>query len=241
MVLLQLIGQGAFIAASLMLGVKLLLLARRTRELPELGIGLAFLLGGGLGYVAWFAIAVATIQGGSPALVHRIAAFGLACSVAGAIWNGVGNVAIFRPGRTWARLYVGALGLAMGAGWVVFCVEEPGSGSMAFWVPVTLATLIYGWGAGESLLLARLLHKRARLGMADPLVVNRAAQWGFANVAIVVLVAISLCGRLVYGVALPAWISALNAGFGLVGATAIWLGFFPTRGLRERLARIYAS
>ena len=50
MELLGAIGGVSFILASLVIGLRLLLLARRTRELPEFVIGLALFLMGGLGY-----------------------------------------------------------------------------------------------------------------------------------------------------------------------------------------------
>ena len=48
--LLGLIGFGSFLAVSTVVGIRLLLLARRTRRLPELAIGLDFILAGSIGY-----------------------------------------------------------------------------------------------------------------------------------------------------------------------------------------------
>ena len=48
--LLGLIGFGSFLTVSAVVGVRLLLLARRTRRLPELAIGLNFVLAGLIGY-----------------------------------------------------------------------------------------------------------------------------------------------------------------------------------------------
>ena len=50
MELFALVGLSAYCLVSLVVGIRLLLLARRTRELPELLIGLAFLTGGAIGY-----------------------------------------------------------------------------------------------------------------------------------------------------------------------------------------------
>ncbi|MBW2400540.1 MAG: hypothetical protein JRG80_14860, partial [Deltaproteobacteria bacterium] len=44
------IGGGSFILASLVIGVRVLMLARRTRELPEIAMGLGLVLMGGLSY-----------------------------------------------------------------------------------------------------------------------------------------------------------------------------------------------
>jgi hypothetical protein len=51
MTLVQHLGMLAFLLTSLAVGVRLLLLWRRTRELPELTIGLAFVLAGFAGGV----------------------------------------------------------------------------------------------------------------------------------------------------------------------------------------------
>ena len=48
--LLGLVGFGAFLAVSAVVGFRLLLLARRTRRLPELAIGLNFVFAGLVGY-----------------------------------------------------------------------------------------------------------------------------------------------------------------------------------------------
>ena len=48
--ILGVIGFGSFLAVSLAVGTRLLLLARRTRRLPELAMGLNFLLAGFIGY-----------------------------------------------------------------------------------------------------------------------------------------------------------------------------------------------
>ena len=50
MQLLAALGGGAFVLVSLVLSTRLLLLASRTRQLPELLVGLVLLLLGGVGY-----------------------------------------------------------------------------------------------------------------------------------------------------------------------------------------------
>ncbi|HTO54947.1 MAG TPA: hypothetical protein VMR50_16305, partial [Myxococcota bacterium] len=48
--LLGLVGFASFIGASLVVGIRLLALAWRTRKLPELAIGANFVIAGALGY-----------------------------------------------------------------------------------------------------------------------------------------------------------------------------------------------
>ncbi|HEY8494582.1 MAG TPA: hypothetical protein VIN04_11860 [Myxococcota bacterium] len=238
-VLLALVGQVAFIGASLALGVKLIALWRRTRQLPELCVGLSFLLSGGLGYLAWFLLGVAMLHEASPQLRHALAASGLACSGLGAIANGIGNARIFRPGRVWPLVFVGMLGAGMAVGFGIYV--RAASGHASFWIGPLLSLPIFVWGATEALTLWSVLRRRARLGLADPLVVNRTGQWGVASLAVALMVAITVASRLLHGVYPPAWVSAAGSGLCLVAALAIWLGFFPPRAFRERLARAYAA
>jgi hypothetical protein len=241
MFLLQLVGQAAFIAASLTLGAKLVLLWRRTREVPELAIGLSFLLGGGVAYLAWLALAVGVARGASAALLGPVLLLGLVCTCLGAIANGVGIARIFRPDARWPLPCLGGLALWMAGAAGVGAVSAPERASVAFWAGILAILPIYGWAAGEALVLARTLHRRARLGLADPVVVNRIAQWGVSGVIVVLMTSFSFASRLLHGPVMPPWVSALNAGLGVVAAAAIWLGFFPPRALRERLATAYAS
>jgi hypothetical protein len=239
MLLVALIGQLAFVVASVALGIKLLALWRRTRQLSELCMGLSFLLSGGLGYVSWFVLAVVTFRGGSPELRHAITAFGLAASFLGAIAYGVGCARIFRPGRRGPALFVATLGTGMIAGWTIYVRAV--SGHPSFWIPPALSIPIFAWGAIESLLLWSVLRKRVRLGLADPLVVNRTGQWGLASLAIALMIALSCAGRVLYGTQPVAWLSVIGSALCLAAAVSIWLGFFPPRSLRDRLAEATTS
>jgi hypothetical protein len=241
MALLQLIGMAAFIVASLALGAKLLLLWRRTREVPELALGVAFLLGGGLGYVAWLAMLIAASAGAGPLLLRALLLAGLACTCLGALAHAMGVASIFRPGARWTGPMITAFGLWVAGSWTLGLVGGPEQASQAFWAGVMGILPLYVWAAGETFVLAHTLHRRARLGLADPVVAHRIAQWGVSSSAVVVMSVLSFVGRLLYGPVLPPWVGALNAVLGLVAATAIWLGFFPPRALRARLAAAYGS
>ncbi len=237
MLVLQLVGQGAFILASLLLGVKLIGLWRRTREVSELTIGLSFLLGGGLGFLSWFVLAVVRALHGSEQTLHAISLFGLLVTALGTFCLGEGLRRIYRPREGWPVALIGATALVTASGWVGHCFS--GRGGMAFWVAIAATLPTYLWGAAEAFLLGRVLHKRARLGLADPAVVNRLVNWGIAASCVVVMVGLSVGTSLRGGVEHPAWISALIASIGLVTALAIWLGFFPPRGYLQRVARAY--
>jgi len=243
MVLLQLLGMVAFILASVILGVKLLLLWHRTHELPELSVGLGFLLGGGLGYVSFMALTVAMMQG-NLVLIRIFSLVGLAFCCCGALLMGVAAREIYRPTARWPWLYLGVISAFMLGGWITLLRLPAGQSSALFWWTITPSAFIYAWVGLEGWLLQKVLAKRARLGMADPLVVSRAFQWSLSSLYVVVMITI---GPIVYLMGsqdashFPAWASMLQSGCGLATAGAIWLGFFPPAFYRGRLAKTYGA
>jgi hypothetical protein len=241
MVILQLLGQVAYIGASLVVGTKLILLWRRTREFPELGVGLAFVLGGGVAYAAWLVFGVATSAGVPRETLSPVLLLGLFATCMGALANGAAIARIYRPGSRWTAAFLGASGVTMAAGMIVTVAFPPPRSSVGFWTGLLAALPIWTWAAGESFALAQTLHRRAKLGLADPVVVSRIVLWGTCMAIVVAMTVISFVGRLVSGPMMNPAVGAVTALLGVAGALAIWLGFFPPRALRERLAREYGS
>ena len=243
MVLLQLLGMVAFIAASVVLGVKLLLLWRRTHEVPEFSIGMAFLLGGGLGYLAFLALTVAAMHH-DQVLVHNFSLVGLAFACSGALSMGIGAKSIYRASVHWPWLFLAAISACMFAGWTTLFRNPVGQVSDAFWWTITPSIAIYAWVGLEGWMLYQVLSKRARLGMAEPVVVGRTFQWSLSSLYVVVMIGIGPIVRLTVGPdpgAYPAWASTLQSFCGLATAAAIWLGFFPPAFYRGRLAKTYGA
>jgi hypothetical protein len=237
MLMAALIGYTAYILASLFLGTRLVLLWRRTREWPELTIGGAFLLGGVLGHVAWLAVAIAGISGAAPETIKSIATLGLTVTVLGSLSSGTGTAMIFRSTELWARGFLTCVALALFAGLAAY-VRGPIRGtSMTFWWTLAATSLLYLWGAIEAISVGRILQKRARLGMAEPLVANRTLMWGYSGATVVLTIAISFGARVVYGPVAPAWTAILSSASLLIGAGTIWLGFFPPAAYRTRVER----
>jgi hypothetical protein len=230
-----LLGYLAYMVASLVVGGRLVRLWRRTREWPELIIGTSFLSAGTLAYVAWFAVAVLLAGGAAPSKIHRVASFGLFLTVLGACTSGIGIAMIFRTGQRWAKVYTTGLGLGMLVGLSIYATSE--ATSMAFWWTLVVSTPIYSWGAFETLSLGLVLRKRARLGLADPLVVNRTMKWGISYGMVAVSTLVAFAARLQYGHPPPAWASALGSGLLVAAAGGIWFAFFPPAFYRARLKR----
>ena len=163
MALLQNLGVLAFLAASLLVGVRLLLLWQRTRQLPELTIGLAFVLAGFIGGVL---IHLATVLG-SAALGHGA----VATLHAGSLCLAVFTWRVFRPDHLWAGSLVATL--AAGAGLALLGGSGYGSegaarGGTLFWLGFVCRALPFGWAALESGLYYSRIRRRAQIGLADP-------------------------------------------------------------------------
>jgi hypothetical protein len=245
--LLAAIGGAAFILTSLVMGVRLLLLARRTGELPELAVGLALFLMGGLAYPMIAVARFATPLPEGP----RIALAGLAL-----LLNGVGTVAVgvfnwrvFRPSEPWARTAVAALAVALAASLALealtpglrdAALHNRGAGLRAFFV---LLGLPLAWASWESLRFHGLLLKRMRLGLGDPVVADRMWLWGISTLAAFVSnLATSVSSFFGVDIAVSTFGALLIAPLGLLAAGAMWLAFFPPESyLRRVAARAAAS
>ena len=189
------IGQsvGAFATLLLFLvgwviGLRLLLLARRTRRVPELAIGLGIFLIGGVSYP--LAVISSYLRDTAPALA-------VACIVASATSSHLGVTAncvfiwkVFRPAAGWARALVILAIVATGIGFAgnLHLGLTGGVHTMADkkgWTLFLMATavLAFSWAAVESLLYHDKLRRRLAFGMADPIVVDRFWLWGISSAA----------------------------------------------------------
>jgi hypothetical protein len=176
------LGLGVPILLSL-LSLRLFRLASRTRELPELLVGIYFL-------VVPFGISL-TIRTDrfAPEDAAAVRAASNALATAGGVALLLFTWCVFRPAERWARglawggsaalVALWALGLALGA---------YASGSSLFLLLPCYAS--YLWVFVESLRYYLLLRRRRQLGLADPVLVNRFllfAVWTGSVVAITLL------------------------------------------------------
>jgi hypothetical protein len=234
------LGGGAFVLASIAVGVRLLLLAWRSGELPEFAIGLALLLMGGIGYPA------AAVARGAPGLgiLSRVvlAAAGMFCMVLGTGGIAVFNWKVFRSESRTAGRFVALLGACLVASfaWQAatpgFLAAARNHGAGLHGIEV-LAGVALAWAAIESTSYAGKLRKRLALGLVDPLVADRVRLWCIAIVAAQILNAASLVA--VYlGVDIATWRygGALIGPIGLVAALSMLLAFLPPAGYRRFVA-----
>jgi hypothetical protein len=238
---LGLIGFGSLLAVSLTVGIRLLLLARRTRRLPELAMGLNFVVAGFLGYA--LLVAAESLH----LFPERLAGFGSFFGVTGISIGGV-LVCLFtqRVFHAHSRVALAALvllsgwfGLASYGAWILN-VEKAQAGFgvwFGHWGSNVGMFAAYAWSTLESLRYYALMQRRARIGIGDPLVANRFLLWGIGTLA-TLLVTLLYIGTQLFGhYELPASLIGVSSMLVLVTAIAEWLAFLPPRSYRERFAR----
>ena len=229
--------------ASTAIGVRMLLVARRTRQLPELLFGLAFLCGGLGQGLAVLGQRTLWTEPGSFATTMNTSLFGL---------NMLGNIAlyvviwrVFRPaelrGAVVTALGIGALligfGMRIGGGEFVDGTTY-GDG-----MRVTLAARIsiFCWITMEAQYHGAMLFKRARLGLADAMAAAQVRLWGVAGLANMLLsVMIAYYTLELHRSPLEDfWPVCAILVLVTVSVTTMWIAFFPPAGLAARVrARI---
>ena len=247
--LLGLLGLVAFVLASLVVGTRILLLARRTRGAPETLIGSSLVIAGGLGTGGavlpslWTTLDVETAY-----VVYQLSSvashvgYGLLFFF---VWR------VFRPNETWAAVLffacVGVLALG-GVGLGVSLqlgesISRPESGAR-LWLLVSLVARFVGylWASIESFRYAAMLRRRLRIGLGDPLTASRFNYWGVCTTAVVLIWANLAAEQLIPVVAEhPALTQLISALLGFVVAGSLSVAFFPRGAARGSAATVDPS
>ena len=216
------------------LGARMLRLARSTRQLPELAIGLHV-----LALIVGYAVEFAGMELASshPVVGFWLRAFANLCYAICIHVYLLFTWRVFAPGNRWAMGAVVALTLALAIGWMgevlttQFGFAATRFSAPWFWLAFVPRMLGMGWASFEALVHYTKLRRRIVLGLADPLAANRLLLWALAALSewmIYGVVAMTiLAGRpedYITGRA-AFWVSA----FGVSGAVCMWFGFFPPR------------
>jgi hypothetical protein len=240
--LLGLIGFGSFLAASLAVGIRLLWLARRTRRLPELAVGLDLVLAGAVGYALLLAAESLRLL---PAPYDGIASFaGVSAISLGSCFLALFSCRVFRPGSRVARVALALLILWLGLGvwgswWLhVADVSSGVAGWLGSWAPNLGLAASYAWASFEPLRYQALLRRRARIGLAsgDTDVARRMLLWGLGTGAIAAIALVHLVAQLIGHFELPTSLVPVVSIFALVAAISEWLAFSPPRLRLRRFA-----
>lgn len=241
--LLGLVGFGSFLAVSLAVGIRLLLLARRTRTLPELAIGLDLLLAGAIGY--GLLLAAESLQLFAQSHAGWASFAGVSAISVGSGFLALFSCRVFRPDSAAARaalmLLVIWLGFGVYGSWVLHVsrISYGIGGWLGSWAPNLGLLAAYGWASCEPLHYWMQLRRRARIGIdsGDPLVANRMLLWGVGTGAIASVTLLHLAAQLLGHYELPPSLVGVVSLLALVAAVSEWLAFFPPRAYRQRFVR----
>jgi hypothetical protein len=237
----------AFVLASAVVSIRLLLLARCTGERPERLLGLGILGTAVLGYGVL--IVAALLRGGTG--TEATSGLERALHAAGALLHDAGVsmvllfvLAVFRPGVRWAQALAGAALLALWGGHVGWELGNgyrstlPGNGF--WWLRYAVIWSYPLWTMVESYRYYGLLRRRQALGLADPLVTNRFLLWGSASLGTALATWTAslpylLVDRPETALAWGPAVQVATATFGIVTVTLYGLTFFAPAWYRRRV------
>lgn len=231
-------GVGCMILACMAVGVRLVALAVRRRQLPELALGGSYLLFGALGYPLGAVARASAAEGAADA--GSWLAVALAIQNLGIVSCYVFNARVFRPG--WSGIAIASTGAGLLlVSWLGHGVHPgwAGAESHGFWYYLGLGTraAAFVWGAVEAFRYRAQLERRARIGLADVVVANRMLLWGATYVLIALGFGVYAWGtRWSGGVNSPVVVLPL-ATCGVGAAAMMTLTFFPPAAYRRWLAR----
>ena len=234
------VGFGSFLSVSAVVGFRLLLVARRTRRLPELAIGLNFVLAGLVGY--GLLIAAESLRVVPPPYDGWASLAGVTFMSLGCFSVCVFTRHVFRPdeGGATAALVALALWLTLGVigSWFLHIEKhEAGVGAwLGHWAPNLGMLGAYAWSSWEPLRYHVQLRRRVAMGLGDPLIANRMLLWGIGTLASAAVAAVHFVTQLQGVHALPPSLVGVVSTLVLVTACAEWLAFFPPRAYVRRFA-----
>lgn len=220
--------------ALLIVGGRLLLLAGRTRQKPELILGISSFTAGGSLLVPLGLSAAALSPGWRSVLepLPRLLSIISVASIALLAWK------VFRADDLWARAL--CLFLTLGLLPSIFESAQLSSNSSAFgqvlWWTTQLAVVIsYVWAAAEAFIYQRGLRRRQRYGLAPKdLVPNQILIWSFSlglTATIYSWLSVVSVSRHYFGRNLSS--TFVTSSLGLLVSICLWLAFFPPKGRRQ--------
>jgi hypothetical protein len=241
--LVLLLSTAAYVGVGIAVGVRLVRLARRSRGFPERMLGIACLAGPGV--LAPCLVVVHALA--EPEPLVRAAAFvgqigyALFCSVMVLFtWQ------CFRPDESWARWLarasIVAVVFASGAGMARALGLAPvlELRDMDHWTfrLIGFSSLVgHAWTGLESFAYYGRMRKRAKLGLADPVVTNRFLLWGLVAVGALLASGVPLVVGLLGGDSFNDVPTRLvGAAATIFGTVCLQLAFLPPQSYLRWLA-----
>jgi hypothetical protein len=230
-----LVGVGflAFFVVALVVGVRVLLMARRTHGLPEICMGLGVL---GIGPVGFgLMVAARQVDHANVALYSAMLGIAFFAMGVGTFANFVFNWRVYHPGSKLVRAIVILGGLGIVTSFMVaglthgFRSTDPLDPSGFTRSLLQIACLL--WSAGEAFFYWTKMRLRVRVGLADPVVSNRFLMWAIATFAAGWGTLVGFGGQIASGSTVydAGWVMVSSSMHGLVSAIAIALAFLPPR------------
>ena len=243
MKLLAALGVVAFFLVGLGVGVRLLALWLRTRQLPELLAALAFLCLGPLAFT--LSVTGSRLVEGSPDLARPLAALASASAGTGAACAAFFTIVVFRPESRIARVSAWLVAAALLGCWIGvglsngFDVRRAPGGFRYAGQVLRLGILL--WAALEAFVYWSFMQRRVPLGLADPVVANRLALWGVGMSMGAAALAIGFFGGALRASGYTALFEASIAASGLVASASLYLAFSPPERYRAFVLRRAAA
>ncbi len=245
----HLLATVAFVLASAVVALRLIALAARTRQRPELLLGLGILATAALGYGVLIAASILRGAPGTPAgndVELALHAIGSILHDAGVTMVLFFVLTVFRPQERWARALTGAALLALWGGHLGWELTNgyrsmlPGNGF--WWLRFAVIWTYPLWTMVESYRYYGLLRRRSALGLADPLVTNRFLLWGSASLGTALATWTASLPSLLIDrpETLAVWgppIQLATATFGVTTVTLYGLTFFAPAWYRRWILR----
>ena len=249
----HLLATAVFVLGSAVVGLRLLWLAQRTRQAPELLLGGAIFgtAVSGYGLLIVALIVRSTLESDVvPTSLVLLTAVGRISHDLGVSLFLVFVVSVFRPGAAWARALAGAAmlllwtGLIWGAAGGSFRVDN--TGTPAWWCEYAIIWTYSLWLVFESSRYWILMRKRTALGLSDPLVTSRFLLWGCGSFFTFLATAIAsvpfvLLGNSERMVALAPTIYVATAIAGVCSISCSYLAFLPPAWFAARVRASVAA
>jgi hypothetical protein len=252
LVLLVNFGLGAVV------GVRLLRMpAEEGWITPERALGIFFVVShvtGGIVVAVCYGIWSEMGLPESPPWLSHIHAVGQLCMGVGFAMIFLFTQRTFYPASATAKLFVKVMCMAIAASLLVRAFHEGFAISVSpgpmHWVFYFLRLSALLWASAASIVYWIRMRKRARLGLADPMVANRFLLWGLWAIGSSLTALAEPIARLVYAAVAGESATAADSIQGTAGSliqttlaitsvlclfttSVLWLAFFPTRRYRE--------
>lgn len=217
--------------------LKLLLMASRTRQFPELAVGIALLCYATVAQTSLFATHAIGLDSGSFSLRMTLLALRLLAYYITLVGLAVFTWRVFDSASSWRKALVVVLSttgiVTMGVSFWAIWHQVSIGGALPLYARFGLSlqfAVLFGWMALDSLRYQKRMKKRQALGLADPAITNRFGVWGISAAASSLLVGALTVVMIRSNDALlgaDSLSSAIVSAAGLVNSMGWWLTFMP--------------